>query len=71
LTNIRKVIASRLLESKTTIPHYYLQENINMDNVLKLRKRLNEKNEKIKISVNDIIVKAVSLSCVDVPECNS
>jgi pyruvate/2-oxoglutarate dehydrogenase complex dihydrolipoamide acyltransferase (E2) component len=35
LSNMRKVIASRLLESKTTIPHYYLTSEINMDNLMK------------------------------------
>jgi pyruvate dehydrogenase E2 component (dihydrolipoamide acetyltransferase) len=35
LTNMRKVIAARLLESKTTIPHYYLTINVNMDQIMK------------------------------------
>ncbi|XP_066268800.1 dihydrolipoyllysine-residue acetyltransferase component of pyruvate dehydrogenase complex, mitochondrial-like [Branchiostoma lanceolatum] len=73
LTNVRKVIASRLLQSKTTIPHYYLSVDINMDSVIALRKDLNvvlEKDE-VKLSVNDFIIKAAALSCLKVPECNS
>ncbi|XP_078664491.1 dihydrolipoyllysine-residue acetyltransferase component of pyruvate dehydrogenase complex, mitochondrial-like [Branchiostoma floridae x Branchiostoma belcheri] len=73
LTNVRKVIASRLLQSKTTIPHYYLSVDINMDNVIGLRKELNTilQKDDIKISVNDFIIKAAALSCLKVPECNS
>ncbi|KAI8502234.1 hypothetical protein Bbelb_198220 [Branchiostoma belcheri] len=73
LTNVRKVIASRLLQSKTTIPHYYLSVDINMDNVIGLRKELNAilQKDDIKISVNDFIIKAAALSCLKVPECNS
>lgn len=70
LTNMRKVIATRLLESKTTIPHYYLTLSITMDQLLQLRGELN-KEAKVKISVNDLIIKAASLACRDVPEANS
>jgi pyruvate dehydrogenase E2 component (dihydrolipoamide acetyltransferase) len=67
---MRKVIADRLLISKTTIPHYYLTKTVNMDESLKLRAILNNEGN-IKISVNDLLIKAVSLACVEVPECNS
>jgi pyruvate dehydrogenase E2 component (dihydrolipoamide acetyltransferase) len=67
---MRKVIALRLLESKTTIPHYYLNMKVNMDATLKLREELN-KVSKVKISVNDFIVKACALALRDVPEVNS
>ena len=70
VTNMRKVIANRLFESKTTIPHYYLTKSVVMDDVLKLRESLN-KESKVKISVNDLIIKAASLACKEVPECNS
>ncbi|XP_015192928.2 dihydrolipoyllysine-residue acetyltransferase component of pyruvate dehydrogenase complex, mitochondrial isoform X1 [Lepisosteus oculatus] len=71
--NIRRVIAQRLMQSKQTIPHYYLSIDINMDQVLELRKELNEelKAENIKLSVNDFIIKASALACVKVPEANS
>lgn len=73
ISNIRKVIAQRLMQSKQTIPHYYLSLDVNMDQVLELRKELNEevKAQNIKLSVNDFIIKASALACLKVPECNS
>ncbi|KAI9142599.1 2-oxoacid dehydrogenases acyltransferase-domain-containing protein [Paraphysoderma sedebokerense] len=72
LTNMRKVIAGRLTESKSTIPHYYLTMEINMERVLKLREVLNAKaNNKYKLSVNDFVIKASALALKDVPEVNS
>jgi pyruvate dehydrogenase E2 component (dihydrolipoamide acetyltransferase) len=56
--------------SKQTIPHYYVTVNVNMDNIMKLRGRLNT-SAKTKISVNDMIIKAASLASVKVPETNS
>lgn len=70
LTNIRKVIADRLSYSKQTIPHYYVTVSVNVDNLLKLRAKLNA-TAKTKISVNDMVIKAASLACVKVPETNS
>lgn len=70
LTNVREIIAKRLLQSKTTVPHYYLETEINMDEAIKIRTVLNE-SSKTKISFNDLFVKAASLACVDVPEVNS
>ncbi|KAK3524326.1 hypothetical protein QTP70_028061 [Hemibagrus guttatus] len=73
VSNIRRVIAQRLLQSKQTIPHYYLSVDINMDQVLGLRKELNAevKADNIKLSVNDFIIKASALACLKVPEANS
>ncbi|XP_073458542.1 dihydrolipoyllysine-residue acetyltransferase component of pyruvate dehydrogenase complex, mitochondrial isoform X2 [Aquarana catesbeiana] len=73
ISNIRKVIAQRLMQSKQTIPHYYLSIDVNMGEILHLRKELNEvtKSENIKLSVNDFIIKASALSCLKVPEANS
>lgn len=70
LTNIRKVIADRLSLSKQTIPHYYVTVSVNVDNLLKLRTRLNALT-KTKISVNDMVIKAASLACINVPATNS
>jgi len=72
-SNMRKVIAKRLQQSKHTIPHYYLTVECNMDKIIKLRKEINTTYEKegVKLSVNDFIIKAVALSCKRVPECNS
>jgi len=72
-SNIRKVIAKRLQESKHQIPHYYLTVECNMDQIIALRKELNTTYEKegVKLSVNDFIIKAVALACKRVPACNS
>ncbi|KAL0995017.1 hypothetical protein UPYG_G00130660 [Umbra pygmaea] len=71
ISNIRKVIAQRLMQSKQTIPHYYLSVDVNMDQVIELRKELNAEVENIKLSVNDFIIKASALACLKVPEANS
>uniref|UniRef100_A0A8K9UD02 Acetyltransferase component of pyruvate dehydrogenase complex n=1 Tax=Oncorhynchus mykiss TaxID=8022 RepID=A0A8K9UD02_ONCMY len=71
ISNIRRVIAQRLMQSKQTIPHYYLSVDVNMDQVLELRTELNVKAQNIKLSVNDFIIKASSLACLKVPEANS
>ncbi|KAJ3137003.1 hypothetical protein HK100_001070, partial [Physocladia obscura] len=72
LSNIRKVIAGRLTDSKQSIPHYYLTIELNADSVLSLRETLNKQsNGKFKISVNDFVIKASSLALRDVPAVNS
>ncbi|XP_068844338.1 dihydrolipoyllysine-residue acetyltransferase component of pyruvate dehydrogenase complex, mitochondrial isoform X9 [Capricornis sumatraensis] len=72
ISNIRRVIAQRLMQSKQTIPHYYLSIDVNMGEVLLVRKELNKMLEgKSKISVNDFIIKASALACLKVPEANS
>jgi pyruvate dehydrogenase E2 component (dihydrolipoamide acetyltransferase) len=70
LTNMRKVIAERLLFSKTNIPHFYVNVECNVDKLLEIRAELN-KFSPVKISVNDIVIKAASLACMKVPEANS
>eukprot|EP00158_Paraphelidium_tribonemae_P004085 Partr_v1_DN26559_c0_g1_i3_m3618 putative Pyruvate dehydrogenase len=72
LTNMRQIIAARLLESKTTIPHYYLTSEITMDKVLKLREVFNKQaNGQYKISVNDFVIKASAMALRQIPEVNS
>ncbi|KAF9923958.1 pyruvate dehydrogenase complex dihydrolipoamide acetyltransferase component (E2) [Linnemannia zychae] len=72
ITNMRKIIAQRLTESKQTVPHYYVTVEMEMDKVLKLREVLNKASEdKYKLSVNDFIVKASALALKAVPEANS
>uniref|UniRef100_A0A8C3TGH0 Acetyltransferase component of pyruvate dehydrogenase complex n=1 Tax=Chelydra serpentina TaxID=8475 RepID=A0A8C3TGH0_CHESE len=71
ISNVRRVIAQRLMQSKQTIPHYYLSVDINVGEILELRKELNKVSENIKLSVNDFIIKASALACVKVPEANS
>uniref|UniRef100_A0A6Q2YM66 Acetyltransferase component of pyruvate dehydrogenase complex n=1 Tax=Esox lucius TaxID=8010 RepID=A0A6Q2YM66_ESOLU len=70
---ILRVIAQRLMQSKQSIPHYYLSVDINMDHVIELRKELNAEiqAQNIKLSVNDFIIKASALACLKVPEANS
>jgi pyruvate dehydrogenase E2 component (dihydrolipoamide acetyltransferase) len=70
LSNVRKVIAERLLFSKTNIPHFYVNVECNVDKLMEIRAELN-KHSPVKISVNDIIIKACSLACMKVPETNS
>ncbi|XP_025896779.1 dihydrolipoyllysine-residue acetyltransferase component of pyruvate dehydrogenase complex, mitochondrial [Nothoprocta perdicaria] len=72
VSNIRRVIAQRLMQSKQTVPHYYLSIDVNMGEVLVLRKELNQVvSDNIKLSVNDFIIKASALACLKVPEANS
>jgi len=73
LSNMRKTIAKRLLESKTTIPHFTVTVSINMDPLLTLRKTLNDQLESqgVKLSVNDFIVRGVALSLVQHPMVNA
>ncbi len=72
LSNIRKVIARRLTESKQTIPHIYLTVDIRLDALLKLRGELNAALEArgVKLSVNDMLIKALALALIEVPVCN-
>lgn len=73
VSNMRRVIGSRLTQSKQEVPHYYLTVDVNMDKVLKLREVFNKglAEKDTKLSVNDFVVKAVSRALVDVPEANS
>ncbi|KAH0954597.1 hypothetical protein HN011_002762 [Eciton burchellii] len=69
ISNIRAIIAKRLGESKSTIPHSYAGINIVIDKLLKLRKEL--KAEDINISVNDFITKGVAHALVACPDVNT
>ncbi|XP_029172168.1 dihydrolipoyllysine-residue acetyltransferase component of pyruvate dehydrogenase complex, mitochondrial [Nylanderia fulva] len=73
ISNIRAVIAKRLLESKQTIPHYYLSIDVKMDAALVMREQFNKllEKDKVKLSVNDIIIKGMAMACKKVPEGNS
>ncbi len=70
LSQMRKVIARRLSESKHTAPHFYLTMSINMDKAIAARKQMNEFTD-VKISMNDIIIKAVALSLRKNPNVNT
>lgn len=69
LSNMRKVIAKRLVLSKTTIPHSYINTNCVIDKVIALRKQMAANNQKV--SLNDFIIKAAALTLKLVPEVNS
>lgn len=68
---VRQVIANRLLESKQTVPHFYLTVDCELDALLKLRSQVNKDEENIKVSVNDFIIRAVAKSLRDVPAANA
>ncbi|WP_225010257.1 MULTISPECIES: pyruvate dehydrogenase complex dihydrolipoamide acetyltransferase [Novosphingobium] len=72
LNNVRKTIARRLTEAKQTIPHIYLTVDIRLDALLKLRAELNKALEVqgVKLSVNDLIIKALAKALLIVPKCN-
>ena len=72
LSNVRKTIARRLTESKQTVPHIYLTVDVRLDALLKLRGELNASLESrgVKLSVNDLLVKALAVALVQVPKCN-
>lgn len=81
LSNMRRTIAKRLSESKSSIPHYYLTSECHIDALLGIRKKLNAILEKMaknnniekaqKLSINDFIIKASALACLRVPAANS
>ena len=71
LTSMRKTIAKRLSESMFTAPHFYLSMEINMDKATELRKQLNEVAAPIKISFNDLVVKACAVALRNHPAINS
>jgi len=75
--NVRKIIAKRLVESKTTIPHFYLTLDTEIDALLALRKDINaaaprdkEGNPLWKVSVNDMIIKAMAIALQRIPNAN-
>ncbi len=71
-TNVRKVIARRLVEAKQTIPHFYLTVDCEIDALLKAREQINDKaNGAYKLSVNDFIIKACAMALKHVPDANS
>ena len=72
LNNVRKVIARRLTEAKQSIPHIYLTVDVRLDALLKLRGELNASLEAdgVKLSVNDLLIKALARALQRVPQCN-
>jgi pyruvate dehydrogenase E2 component (dihydrolipoamide acetyltransferase) len=72
LNNVRKTIARRLTEAKQTVPHYYLTTDVRLDALLKLRGELNAalEGDGVKLSVNDLLIKALAKALLRVPQTN-
>jgi len=72
-TSVRKVIARRMLESKQTVPHFYLSVELEIDALLAARAAINAVTEKkgAKVSVNDMLIKACAKALRDHPDCNA
>ena len=72
LSGMRKVIARRLTESKQTVPHIYLTVDVRLDALLALRGQLNAAlaGRGVKLSVNDLLIKALGVALMQVPSCN-
>jgi pyruvate dehydrogenase E2 component (dihydrolipoamide acetyltransferase) len=73
LDGMRKTIAARLTEAKQTIPHFYLRRDIRLDALMAFRADLNAKLEarKVKLSVNDFVIKACAAALQQVPDANA
>ena len=73
LDGMRKTIASRLCEAKQTIPHFYLRRSVKMENLLDFRQKINKKllDKNIKVSINDVIIKACSEALQSNPDANA
>ena len=73
LSNMRATIAKRLVQSKTTVPHYQVTVAVRMDALMNLRQQLNEQlaSQGVKLSVNDFIVRACALAMHQHPHVNS
>ena len=72
-TAVRKVIARRMLESKQTVPHFYLTAEFEIDALLAARTAINEiaRKKDTRVSVNDMVIKACAKALRDHPECNA
>ncbi|HEY4134241.1 MAG TPA: pyruvate dehydrogenase complex dihydrolipoamide acetyltransferase [Alphaproteobacteria bacterium] len=70
-STMRKVIAKRLVESKQTVPHFYVSVDIDLDRLMDLRAEINAIDEKTKISVNDFAIRASALALMQVPGANA
>jgi pyruvate dehydrogenase E2 component (dihydrolipoamide acetyltransferase) len=70
ISNMRRVVARRLTESKQTVPHFYLTVDCEIDQLLAIRKQVNETAD-VKISVNDIVIRAAALALRKVPRANA
>ena len=71
-SQMRKIIAQRLQESKANAPHFYLTVDCEIDSLLAARKVMNEQSpDDVKISVNDLVIRAAAMALVKVPKANA
>jgi pyruvate dehydrogenase E2 component (dihydrolipoamide acetyltransferase) len=70
-SQMRRAIAERLVQSKQAAPHFYLTLSIDMAAALGLREQINASQDRVKVSVNDLIVKAAAVASTRVPEANA
>lgn len=70
ISNMRRTIAKRLVESKRDAPHFYLTIDCELDNLLKLRQDINSRLDKEKLSINDFIIKATAIALKQTPQAN-
>ena len=71
-SQMRKIIAARLQESKATAPHFYLTVDCEIDNLLAARRQMNDRApEGVKVSVNDLIIRAAAMALIKVPKANA
>ncbi len=71
VSSMRQVIAQRLVESKQNIPHFYLTIDCYVDKLVSLKNEVNSANENNKVTINDLIIKAVAFSMKKIPDINS
>ncbi|MFP3023503.1 MAG: pyruvate dehydrogenase complex dihydrolipoamide acetyltransferase [Wolbachia sp.] len=71
VSNMRQVIAQRLVESKQNIPHFYLTVDCHVDKLISLKNEVNSADENSKVTINDLIIKAVAFSMKKFPDINS
>lgn len=78
LSQMRKAIARRLTESKTTVPHFYLSIDVDAAELVSLREKINGElaageagTQPLKVSLNDLLIKACAVALTRVPECNA
>ncbi|WP_341818854.1 pyruvate dehydrogenase complex dihydrolipoamide acetyltransferase [Wolbachia endosymbiont (group B) of Ennomos erosarius] len=71
VSNIRQVIAQRLTESKQNVPHFYLAIDCQVDKLISLKNEINSADENNKVTINDLVIKAVAFSMKKFPDINS
>ncbi|MGL9717464.1 MAG: pyruvate dehydrogenase complex dihydrolipoamide acetyltransferase [Wolbachia sp.] len=71
VSNMRRVIAQRLIESKQNIPHFYLTVDCQVDKLISIKNEINSADENNKVTINDLVIKAVAFGMQKFPDINS